>query len=751
MFDFPEVKLFMDAVHGYIKVPKCFVNHLIDTEMFQRLRNIDQTGMRILYPNAKHDRFSHSLGVYHLGCKAADMLLENFFHEDYWKISSDNSSLTFWAKNKVLFLIACLLHDIGHAPFSHALESIVLVNSRGANGEPTNLNERLAEELRRLEAGSEDIERLDAAPHEIIGALYILTHMRPAIEKVFDDLADLLEKQHPLTGNILYAEHYSNTPKIDKSDLDSDMAFIARMILGLRYTGFQPEKQIRNCFIELLNGGNFDVDKLDYVIRDTEMSGICNIKIDIERLLSAVCIVPKTRYVDRLYEDVHLKNRGIFLLMNNNQENCFRISGRFRGTLLLKKGADVRIRQGSTFLSLQSVDHGKISYAEDAEPARFQAAFLMQDGRIIDQTSGNPPYKSLDFKNRDTFDYRIENAEVKSEDFHFVVHTDSSMGNAAELQVNGFCDIEIKGEFRTKSSMKIFDVQLTGRTHELVLLGEMIEKRIPDKNAYNEFSVGFKKQAINVIANVLEARDYLYLWIYAHHKVTYYANFLIPLVSREVLSTASEVFPPWRLDFENLERLDDSYVWTAIKFAYAAGNFADPEWGRLCEDLLSRKYRLSLYKSLAEFDLLFEAIPLDKRHKIKQYLLTQRHPSLPWLDDRGAEAGYLSSGLLDELKRRANGDLDGIADLVYVDACYKSKRLKANETFIVASDGTVALLDEIPLLADWTAISTDTSYYFYLYYRTVSTDVCQKEKEASALRGAIREFFVERHLSGWSS
>ena len=86
-----------------------------------------------------------------------------------------------------------------------------------------------------------------------------------------------------------------------------------------------------------------------------------------------------------------------------------------------------------------------------------------------------------------------------------------------------------------------------------------------------------------------------------------------------------------------------------------------------------------------------------------------------------------------------------------MDACYKSKRLKANETFIVASDGTVALLDEIPLLADWTAISTDTSYYFYLYYRTVSTDVRQKEKEASALRGAIREFFVERHLSGWSS
>ena len=58
MFDIPGVKTFMDVVHGYIQIPHCFVEHIIDTLYFQRLRNIDQTGMRILYPNAKHDRFS---------------------------------------------------------------------------------------------------------------------------------------------------------------------------------------------------------------------------------------------------------------------------------------------------------------------------------------------------------------------------------------------------------------------------------------------------------------------------------------------------------------------------------------------------------------------------------------------------------------------------------------------------------------------------------------------------------------------
>ncbi len=115
MFKISGKKVFMDSIHGYINVPKCFVDNLIDTEHFQRLRNIDQTGMRILYPNAKHDRFSHSLGVFHLGQKAVNALLENFFQDKYWKIDendTDNQTTLYWAKNKILFLIACLLHDI---------------------------------------------------------------------------------------------------------------------------------------------------------------------------------------------------------------------------------------------------------------------------------------------------------------------------------------------------------------------------------------------------------------------------------------------------------------------------------------------------------------------------------------------------------------------------------------------------------------------------------------------------------------
>ena len=64
---YPEYTWFIkDAIHGYISIPKPIMREIIDTETFQRLKNIEQTGMEALYPSATHNRFTHSLGVYHL-------------------------------------------------------------------------------------------------------------------------------------------------------------------------------------------------------------------------------------------------------------------------------------------------------------------------------------------------------------------------------------------------------------------------------------------------------------------------------------------------------------------------------------------------------------------------------------------------------------------------------------------------------------------------------------------------------------
>ena len=60
-------KRILDSVHGYIQVSDNLMKNVIDTVYFQRLRRKEQTSTRALFPSARHDRFIHSLGVYHLG------------------------------------------------------------------------------------------------------------------------------------------------------------------------------------------------------------------------------------------------------------------------------------------------------------------------------------------------------------------------------------------------------------------------------------------------------------------------------------------------------------------------------------------------------------------------------------------------------------------------------------------------------------------------------------------------------------
>ena len=733
MFDIADTKIIMDSVHGYICVPKCFVKHLIDTTAFQRLRNIDQTGMRILYPDAKHDRFGHSLGVFHLGSKAVDALLKNFSQDKYWNISSDHKKVIFWAKNKVLFLIACLLHDIGHAPFSHALEKLVLENS--AQGEKS-FTARLVDILNQQEHQNEKISLNDmsASPHEKIGAMFIIEQMQAQIQAVFKDL---IAQQYPSSNSdsLLYAEHYHYNPVIDTKDLSDDICFIARMILGLTYKGYEPEKQIRNCFIELLNGGNFDVDKLDYIIRDTKMSGISNISIDIDRLLNSVCIVTKTKCIDYDFQKKCMSNQTIYSL-KNNEKSWIGIQGKFRGTIRLEDNARVNIRKGSRFLSLKASGHGvKIRYADGAPAARFsKATEIIQNGKLLDRTSGEDCAKTLSDLNGDLFECSIRDAEVlSSEGFSFVVSVNSKPTHF-ELEVNGLCDILIEGKCSAKSSITLFeDVFLDGKPQEIVLLGNLMQNTIPNPNIYNTFSVGFRKQAINIIANVLEARDYLYLWIYAHHKVIYYANFLIPVIAAQITpSGKADVFPQWPMSYSSIQQLDDAYIWTAIKCTKWEGEF-----GCLCAELLSRNYKQSLYKSLAEYDLLFEPFTVEQRLSIKSYLADHSRNDLPHLLDDGIiSAGYLDDETLEKLR---DYGADGINALVFVDASYRSKKSNPHDTLILMGDEIVSI-DRIPLLIRNVTAPENTAQYVYFYYEV---DENRDQTFANKLKDALNKLFQD--------
>ena len=110
-----------DTVHGYIVLPWKYVAYILDTFEFQRLRRIEQTAIRSVYPTARHDRFVHSLGVFHIG----NMILQHFLSER--NIPESVNQVYIHLKNDVTlqesYRLACLLHDVGHAPFSHSFES----------------------------------------------------------------------------------------------------------------------------------------------------------------------------------------------------------------------------------------------------------------------------------------------------------------------------------------------------------------------------------------------------------------------------------------------------------------------------------------------------------------------------------------------------------------------------------------------------------------------------------------------------
>jgi HD superfamily phosphohydrolase len=106
-------KIINDPVYGFISIPGDFVFDLIEHPWFQRLRNIKQLGLtNFVYPGANHTRFQHGLGALHL----MDMAV-NTLRNKGAEISAEEEEATY---------IAILLHDIGHGPFSHALENSII-------------------------------------------------------------------------------------------------------------------------------------------------------------------------------------------------------------------------------------------------------------------------------------------------------------------------------------------------------------------------------------------------------------------------------------------------------------------------------------------------------------------------------------------------------------------------------------------------------------------------------------------------
>lgn len=360
--EWTDVKIFRDTVHQYIEMPKVYVRYLIDTHEMQRIKDVAQSGLRSVFNAATHDRFSHSLGVYHLGKKAFKSLKKNivnivekeYYHDrsnvpqllrDLFKSEWEayEQDLGIW---EVLYQIACILHDIGHPAMSHTLEFLYddvymdISRKRSYAGVSYEEYERFQKLQEQYECGGRTKfelflgerlfgnreQKVKGNPHERMSAYYIVSGF------ILDEtLGVYIPEKDTLAWNIkmLICSYYryigEEVPDEEDLDKKSDKeirvikdwntriydytCFICRMIIGQEYECHESEgvtciqNSVKNAIIGLLNG-KIDADSLDYITRNSYSAGYDTNSIDVNRLSTSYSV----RFQNNMFQPVFEKN-----------------------------------------------------------------------------------------------------------------------------------------------------------------------------------------------------------------------------------------------------------------------------------------------------------------------------------------------------------------------------------------------------------------------------------------------------------
>lgn len=241
---FPDDKVINDPIWGCVKFNSWEVS-IIDTPLFQRLRDIYQVGLGVFtYPSARHSRFEHSLGVVAM----ASRMIESLKLQNLGFISISEYEV-------MDVRLAALLHDIGHCFYSHLSESFY-----GDLPEFVELKKYF-----NLQFG------VKPKPHEIFSFMIINTN----------SFKDFLEKNNILDSKYIVAS----------GDLTELMTRIGNMIIGVTNLGRKSEgkQKKKYSFLTRIINGDIDADKLDYIKRDSYTSGL-PLTFDIERLLYKMTI-----------------------------------------------------------------------------------------------------------------------------------------------------------------------------------------------------------------------------------------------------------------------------------------------------------------------------------------------------------------------------------------------------------------------------------------------------------------------------
>lgn len=211
---------YRDPIHGFIEL-KPLENKIVNSAPFQRLRNIKQLAFTYLvYHGAEHTRFGHSLGVMHLVSKSFISVISKC--KDFLSLEKRD-----WYE-QILRIIA-LTHDLGHAPFSHAAESVF-----------------------------PDIMRHEDFTESIIKET---------------NISDIILEIGQYYVN-KYGQNYNITPEL---------------ICNI-YNGKEAGENSEFVFLKSFMDSEIDCDKMDYLLRDSLYCGVNYGKYDIERLISCLTI-----------------------------------------------------------------------------------------------------------------------------------------------------------------------------------------------------------------------------------------------------------------------------------------------------------------------------------------------------------------------------------------------------------------------------------------------------------------------------
>lgn len=221
-----ERKTVHDPIHGSIEIDGLFLQ-LLDRHEMQRLRFVRQLGMGFMvFPGANHTRFEHSLGVYHLSkrmCNAIDV----------------------YESETRMVMAAGMLHDICHAPFSHALE-----------------------ELMEIITGKD--------------------HMELARDLIFGKVPTYMERDEDIVGGTDPISDVLENSQISAKDVCDLISFPESDLGKLRVDKKNQSYFSSKDYMHQIIHGPVDADQMDYLMRDAHYTGVKLGTIDLDRLLSQI-------------------------------------------------------------------------------------------------------------------------------------------------------------------------------------------------------------------------------------------------------------------------------------------------------------------------------------------------------------------------------------------------------------------------------------------------------------------------------